>query len=656
MHSSVSFKARARTIDHLGKGQIADTPTAISELWKNSFDAYARDVALHTFDDTIKCGAILDNGCGMTFQQIVDSWLVIGTNSKTKKQALDEKDRFDLPIRYTQGEKGIGRLSAAFLSPVTFLVTKKIDTPFSAVLIDWRLFENPYLSLDEIKVPVAEFKNIDEIEDIFPALLKELKQNLCLDSSVLPNYSPTIRNAWLRFSNDEIEANQDVEIITTESKIEHFCDNFEFDAFIMNSWESQLRKVEKLDGASHGTALFLLDLSRELSLLTNRQDKSADDLELEDIERSLIDTLQAFTDPYEKESLDFIYEVKTFDLSGRERNILNSNASFGYEDFCALEHKVEGMVDRKGWFRGSITAFGKNLGTFAFPPDISIGSNSTQCGEFNISLATYEIEYEKSSHSEEEHARLKERGGSDSGILIFRDELRVLPYGRSDYDFFQIEERRGKNAGRYFWANRRTWGHIGLNQVENSKLRDKAGREGFIRNQAAREFKELVKSHLIALADRFFGGKSEARKELLSLLKKEKSERKEAQSNAKSQSMTDFKAALKKQRPKLDDKIMIARKSYENLNNNEEMSVNHLREISDTLLKLEGVRGELKTPIKPPKVSAKQEDPYREYRDLYNEFSELIKVSSEKLNELEASIDDRTSEEKAKASFNSKQS
>ena len=32
---SVSFKAQARTIDHLGKGQIADAPTAVSELWKN---------------------------------------------------------------------------------------------------------------------------------------------------------------------------------------------------------------------------------------------------------------------------------------------------------------------------------------------------------------------------------------------------------------------------------------------------------------------------------------------------------------------------------------------------------------------------------------------------------------------------------------------
>ena len=40
MITGVSFQTRARTVDHLGREQIADTPTAISELWKNAFDAY----------------------------------------------------------------------------------------------------------------------------------------------------------------------------------------------------------------------------------------------------------------------------------------------------------------------------------------------------------------------------------------------------------------------------------------------------------------------------------------------------------------------------------------------------------------------------------------------------------------------------------------
>lgn len=34
------FRAKARAVDLLGKGQISDLPTAISELWKNGYDAY----------------------------------------------------------------------------------------------------------------------------------------------------------------------------------------------------------------------------------------------------------------------------------------------------------------------------------------------------------------------------------------------------------------------------------------------------------------------------------------------------------------------------------------------------------------------------------------------------------------------------------------
>ena len=37
----MQFRTKARAVDLLGKGQIADLPTAITELWKNGYDAYA---------------------------------------------------------------------------------------------------------------------------------------------------------------------------------------------------------------------------------------------------------------------------------------------------------------------------------------------------------------------------------------------------------------------------------------------------------------------------------------------------------------------------------------------------------------------------------------------------------------------------------------
>src|SRR6478752_4522166 len=64
--NGVWFQTRARTIDHLGRGQIADAPTAVSELWKNAYDAYAKDVALHIFDGTPEVALVVDDGAGMS--------------------------------------------------------------------------------------------------------------------------------------------------------------------------------------------------------------------------------------------------------------------------------------------------------------------------------------------------------------------------------------------------------------------------------------------------------------------------------------------------------------------------------------------------------------------------------------------------------------
>src|SRR5258707_6356164 len=80
--SGVTFQTRARTIDHLGRGQIADAPTAVSELWKNAYDAYAQNVALHIFDGRPEIAAIFDDGIGMSRKDVLERWLVIGTESK----------------------------------------------------------------------------------------------------------------------------------------------------------------------------------------------------------------------------------------------------------------------------------------------------------------------------------------------------------------------------------------------------------------------------------------------------------------------------------------------------------------------------------------------------------------------------------------------
>ena len=645
---SVSFKAQARTIDHLGKGQIADAPTAVSELWKNSYDAYARDVAMHLFDDDIKLGAIIDNGCGMTFEQLSDSWLTIGTASKSKKEILPDEDRFGIEPRYTQGEKGIGRLSTAFLAPVTLVVTKKMDTLYSAALIDWRLFENTYLGLHDIKVPMQEFESLEDLSDICSGLQQEMLNNLALEPE--SEDEKILRRMWERFTADEQEAfslrhnpQDDDEFVSTEDKVQELCGNFHFKPEYSDSWEPLLEKVEKLDSNQHGTALFLLDLNRDLELLTNRGSMNREASEYQDIKHDLVDTLRAFVDPFNRnndQTNQFHYEIKSFDRDGYHlgghNEILNYQDVFGYDEFNTLEHKVEGEIDEKGWFRGTVTAWGKEYTDVAIPCRVAGMDTLTKAGSFQLKFGTYEVELIKSTHHPEHHSFLNEQAKKYSGFMIFRDGLRVLPYGRLDNDFFEIEERRTRRAGRYYWSSRRMFGQILLNQKQNQRLKDKAGREGFVKNQAARELKALVKELLIKLADTYFGSHSEERKILLDQLAKDKKKQAKARNSSARLSKEAFTSAIDTNLPKLTMEVESARSIHHELEHGVELSLHHLDELVEQVNKLEVLRPDLKAPNAPAKMTNALEEQYRVYRDLFGELSELLETCRSRLNKIEA--------------------
>ena len=76
-----TFKTRARTLDMLGKQQIAGIPTAISELFKNAHDAYADRVEIDYYRSD-GLFVLRDDGVGMSKQEFIERWLTIGTESK----------------------------------------------------------------------------------------------------------------------------------------------------------------------------------------------------------------------------------------------------------------------------------------------------------------------------------------------------------------------------------------------------------------------------------------------------------------------------------------------------------------------------------------------------------------------------------------------
>ena len=97
---------------------------------------------------------ISDEGTGMSQQDLIDNYLVIGTASR--KRAIDaalvnRTDSNDRPPYL--GEKGIGRLSAMRLGDrLTVETAQKSDARLNLLRIDWSVFNELDAMLDEIDI------------------------------------------------------------------------------------------------------------------------------------------------------------------------------------------------------------------------------------------------------------------------------------------------------------------------------------------------------------------------------------------------------------------------------------------------------------------------------------------------------------------------
>ncbi|MEE2025359.1 sensor histidine kinase [Alkalimonas mucilaginosa] len=96
---------------------------------------------------------VLDDGTGMTRQELQNNFLVIGTSSR--KKAVDNAIKAGVSSPYL-GEKGIGRLSAMRLGTKLKVVTKSKEDKTANILdVDWDLFNDPEKLISEIEADVT---------------------------------------------------------------------------------------------------------------------------------------------------------------------------------------------------------------------------------------------------------------------------------------------------------------------------------------------------------------------------------------------------------------------------------------------------------------------------------------------------------------------
>lgn len=164
--NTLKWRFDVSTFRLIGRDLITDRVTALFELIKNCYDANATEVTV-TFENvgTINDTSVIsiqDNGIGMSFEDIRDKWMVIGTSSKRRNPLSPEPF-----CRKCVGEKGIGRFAVDKLGDQLNITTKKTGAEsWLKVYIDWREYFN---QLNESSSEIRLFTDIENTYEYVPA-------------------------------------------------------------------------------------------------------------------------------------------------------------------------------------------------------------------------------------------------------------------------------------------------------------------------------------------------------------------------------------------------------------------------------------------------------------------------------------------------------
>jgi signal transduction histidine kinase len=116
-------------------------------------------------------------------------------------------------------------------------------------------------------------------------------------------------------------------------------------------------------------------------------------------------------------------------------------------------------------------------------------SKEPQCGPFWLNLYVWDRTKDYLAQAGISARELT----AQSGVSLFRDGLRVLPYGEPGDDWLLLDQERIQDpSGRI--GNNQVIGLVQLLQERNLRLRDKTNREGLIENEAFLDLKAMTRA------------------------------------------------------------------------------------------------------------------------------------------------------------------
>lgn len=113
------------------------------------------------------------------------------------------------------------------------------------------------------------------------------------------------------------------------------------------------------------------------------------------------------------------------------------------------------------------------------------------CGSFYLNFYVWD----RSSNHLQTSGVSRDELNALCGVSLFRDHMRVLPYGELGNDWLFLDQERINDPTERV-ANNQIIGYVQLDQSHNLLLRDKTNREGLIENEAFLDLRGLVRAAL----------------------------------------------------------------------------------------------------------------------------------------------------------------
>lgn len=441
MRDSISLKIRpyARLITMLGDQLIKDESIALIELIKNAYDADAEHVKISFRNFENDCSAnressiiIEDDGNGMNADILKTAWMNPATPEKLKrKQIKSSTDKG----RIMQGEKGIGRFAIFKLGRKIDIITRRQKRD-GEHFVDAPEEEKEYVLHYDFSAYDTDFlKEGNEEKEIF---LEDLSVTL---EERLP--VEIVQTAILYHAGTEKRKAYGTKIVI--SNLNGTWNKGKIDKVYQNILRIQpiFGKEFKQDFAVYievnGVALF----SQEQGL---------------DIIRQILDQKAVFI---VSGSFDDKKSVIKFNIESREGN--------KKQTFHLTDPEMVGVAPMRSFLD-------------------SLQVRNTECGSFSYKFYIFDFSITANSgdtryYLDEDEKRIIKA----HRVYLYRDGIRVMPYGDQEDDWLNLDVIRGTERAKSILGNDQLVGYVTITQKNNPNLKDKTNREGLIEDGNAKD-------------------------------------------------------------------------------------------------------------------------------------------------------------------------